>query len=691
MFAALHRAFSTRSAGGGPWAAVLRYRAWLLVGLTVLFALGVRVRLRDMPLERDEGEYAYAGQLILHGLAPYKAAYTMKLPGTCAAYALSMALFGQSPAGIHIGLALVNGASIVLMFLLGRRLLDDATGVAAAVAFALLSLSPWVLGLAAHATHYVVLAALAGMLVLLHACEPRAGSRIEDGGWRMEHRCRHGSILHPLSSAFGFFLSGLCFGLAFLMKQHGLFFGLCGALYLIRTRIGQWLTGELEEVPLAGEGRRQKDECRSQRSEGSGEGPADEAQPSSSFAIRHSSFPSSVLIPSRPGRLKHELRSPARLRAELRRFLRDAGLFALGGVLPYAITCLILWSAGALRAFVFWTITYAAKYASAIPIVSGPDVLKTAADVVIGPNIVLWILPWIGALIMWWEERLDATHKASPERTLNLAGASIEPEDTDLPSPLHVPRSTLGCPRFFVTSFLLCSLASVSVGFHFPAHSFILLLPALALLTGVAVSRGLHLLRHDTTIELFLALPILGLYAIALGAAVIGNGSIWLGMSPADATRSIYGSTLFPEAARAADYVRDNSPPDARVAVLGSEPEIYFYSRRRAATGYLYMYPLMETHPYAAKMQQELIAEIERARPEFVVYVDDAYSWLQWPGSEEKLFDWWRGYWGKNLDLIQTLPVEENLERGADVNNPIRRTRHNAGTRQHILILQRRH
>ena len=100
---------------------VLRYQAWLLVGLTILFVVFVRVRLREMPLERDEGEYAYAGQLMLQGVPPYSEAYTMKLPGTYAAYALIMAMFGQSASGIHLGLALVSVASILLMFLLGRK------------------------------------------------------------------------------------------------------------------------------------------------------------------------------------------------------------------------------------------------------------------------------------------------------------------------------------------------------------------------------------------------------------------------------------------------------------------------------------------------------------------------------------------------------------------------------------------
>jgi hypothetical protein len=40
-------------------------------------------------------------------------------------------------------------------------------------------------------------------------------------------------------------------------------------------------------------------------------------------------------------------------------------------------------------------------------------------------------------------------------------------------------------------------------------------------------------------------------------------------------------------------YIRDHTQSDDRIAVLGSEPEAYFYARRRAATKYIYTYPLL--------------------------------------------------------------------------------------------------
>ncbi|MEI6197319.1 MAG: hypothetical protein WCS42_23640, partial [Verrucomicrobiota bacterium] len=63
--------------------------------ITVLTLVAVaRLRLLNFPLERDEGEYAYAGQLILQGFPPYELAYNMKFPGTYLAYAAIMAVFG---------------------------------------------------------------------------------------------------------------------------------------------------------------------------------------------------------------------------------------------------------------------------------------------------------------------------------------------------------------------------------------------------------------------------------------------------------------------------------------------------------------------------------------------------------------------------------------------------------------------
>ena len=92
----------------------LRYLPYILLALVLVTVAYVRIRLLHVPLERDEGEYAYMGQLLLGGTPPYANAYSMKLPGVSAVYALFMTLFGQTPFGIHLGLLVVNGACIWL-------------------------------------------------------------------------------------------------------------------------------------------------------------------------------------------------------------------------------------------------------------------------------------------------------------------------------------------------------------------------------------------------------------------------------------------------------------------------------------------------------------------------------------------------------------------------------------------------
>src|SRR5262249_54074540 len=140
-------------------------------------------------------------------------------------------------------------------------------------------------------------------------------------------------------------------------------------------------------------------------------------------------------------------------------------------------------------------------------------------------------------------------------------------------------------------------------------------------------------------------------------------GQVWFA-SAGEALRAIYSTTIFSETPVIAQYIRTNSTPQTRVAVLGSEPELYFYSRRKGATGYIYTYPLMEDQPFARRMQQEMIGEIERNKPAYVVFVDQPMSWMATTNSEKLIYEWWKGYWGSNLDLVKTFEVLDEPEEG---------------------------
>ena len=101
-----------------------------------------------------------------------------------------------------------------------------------------------------------------------------------------------------------------------------------------------------------------------------------------------------------------------------------------------------------------------------------------------------------------------------------------------------------------------------------------------------------------------------------------------------------------------ADFIRSRSNITDKIAVLGSEPQIYFYTGRQSATGYMYTYSLMENHEYALNMQEEMIREIESSSPKFLVLVYVSTSWLARPNSEKYIFGWLDDYTRRNYLLV---------------------------------------
>jgi len=186
-------------------------------------------------------------------------------------------------------------------------------------------------------------------------------------------------------------------------------------------------------------------------------------------------------------------------------------------------------------------------------------------------------------------------------------------------------------------------------GFYFRTHYFLLALPAAALLAAGAVAGLRRLWNRLIGPGRFQNWPVVVLYAALLALTLWQNRGVWSLFARAEAREPFqahlyYGPEPFPEAAAVADFIRAHSDPEARIAVLGSEPEIYFLAHRHSATGYIYTYALMEAQPFARQMQAEMIREIETNTPEFIVYTSAVSSWLPTPGSKPDIFDWWADY-----------------------------------------------
>lgn len=467
----------------------LKYIYWAGLISIILLTVFIRLRLLEIPLESDEGEFAYIGRLILQGVPPYLLTYSLKLPGTPAAYALFMYLFGQSIAGIHLGLIFVNSSTIILVYLIAARLFDRFTGLIAGSSFAILSLSPTVFGTSANATHFVMLPALGGLLLMLKFMELERKAYI--------------------------FWSGILLGVAFLMKQHAIFFIIFACVYpffkLVRERGPQYIN-----------------------------------------------------------------------------LLKLEFLFLMGVAIPFAATCIILYFAGVFDKFWFWTFSFALQYASQGTFSQGVKIFIYQLSVVIDQLYCFWGLAVIGAgILIVYKKYRD-----------------------------HLP---------FVLGFLIFSFLAICPAFYFFNSYFILFLPAVSLLIGISIRTMTNYI--GSKLPVLRSLPMILFLTILLFGLFEYRG-FFFELTPIEARRSMYECLPFIESIEIAKYIESHSTKEDKIAVLGSEPEIYFYANRRSATGYLYTYELMRDQELSLQMQEQMIEELEKAKPEYLVYVNNIISWV---------------------------------------------------------------
>ncbi len=506
-----------RKSESGP---LKKYVSYILLAIVLGMVLFVRIRLLQAPMERDEGEYAYMGQLLLKGIPPYAYAYTMKLPGASFMYALFMMCFGQTVVGIHVGLLVVNSISIYLVFLLARRVLDKDAAVISCATYAVLSLSQSVYGVFAHATHFVVLFSLAGFLLLLQYIN-------------------RGRLLALCAS-------GICFGLAFLMKQHAVLLVCWAFLYLV------W----------------------------------------------------------------HGWKKP---RASRNKQIVACIIFLSGIIVPYALVVLYVFKAGVLDTFWFWTVRYAREYVSEQTLEQGWNNFAIAFTHIITPQVPFWLLAGAGVAVLFTKQR----------------------SKTD---------------RLFLLGLFFFSLLSICPGFYFREHYFIMLLPAVALMAGVAV-RSAERFLSSLPIGCFRQLIPALLLMTAVIYGLYNENAYCFYQTPQQVTRAIYGQNPFPEAMQVSRYLMEHTSPDDRIAVLGSEPEIFFYADRLSATRHIYMYGLMEKQQYATQMQMEMIREIETAKPKYVVMVNIPASWGISSFSSLTIIEWGERYVAEQYDLVGIIDI----------------------------------
>ena len=214
----------------------------------------------------------------------------------------------------------------------------------------------------------------------------------------------------------------------------------------------------------------------------------------------------------------------------------------------------------------------------------------------------------------------------------------------------------------FALLFAAFSFLAVLPGLYFRHHYFILWLPSIAILAGIGIET-LHGLagRWGASRSLAAATAVL---AVSVAGVVVQHRQYLFTESPEAIVKRIYRGNPFQESLEIADHIRRTTSEDDTVAILGSEAQILFYSGRRSATGFIYVYTLMDPRPHGREFQDRMIAEIEEAKPEIIVFANVNFSWLGRPESDRHVVEWFQQYAGQFYraeGIVELVPDGESV------------------------------
>ncbi len=112
------------------------------LGCMAAFSVALRLPFVSVPLNTDEGGYAYTAHWMMRGLVLYRDLWFDRPQATFLIYAAMERFLGESVEALRVGAALYNAATAVLLAALGRRVFGARAGLLAALIFAAASASP---------------------------------------------------------------------------------------------------------------------------------------------------------------------------------------------------------------------------------------------------------------------------------------------------------------------------------------------------------------------------------------------------------------------------------------------------------------------------------------------------------------------------------------------------------------------
>lgn len=296
--------------------------------------------------------------------------------------------------------------------------------------------------------------------------------------------------------------------------------------------------------------------------------------------------------------------------------LINIGIYGAGGISIIAILFLLILIKGSFNEMIFWAYEVPKNYVGKIKFEDGVKYFKYTRDAIVENYKFFWIHALLGLVVcllktISWRDKLVF---------LSLAGFS------------------------FLT---------IVPGFYFYGHYWIQLIPGLAIMAGLAFYGILGFMNDKLNLKQpALKYVYLGIFIIFVIKNLNGMKTYYFHPNYERILRTVYGNNPFPETLEIANYINTHSKPEDQTAVLGSEPEFYIYTNKNYLSRHAYFAAIVADFKQHPQWQREYAADIEKAKPRYLVFYNHGISLFVQPNTDKFIFEWANKYISEHYNMI---------------------------------------
>lgn len=174
--------------------------------------------------------------------------------------------------------------------------------------------------------------------------------------------------------------------------------------------------------------------------------------------------------------------------------------------------------------------------------------------------------------------------------------------------------------KYMVIVLAMCSLLTITPGYRFYNHYFIMLMPSIAILSSL-IYWWVQAFFPSLFSRTFL-IPLL-LFTLVIIIHFAKNKDYYSGNTEEETIYNAYGENPFNEAKLIGAFLKPNCSKQDKIALIGSEPELYVYTGLNSATRHDYFSYLMSDTTLTTqvgKWQREYFDDLIKNKPKFVVF-----------------------------------------------------------------------